>query len=101
MQLAFAFDESRYEARYLHFALVGARHLGVEFRLYLEDFRKFRVVYVKQIIEVRSADDDDLHVDRYRLGAQRRNRYIAELLREVFYRELAGSAARASARPTT
>ena len=50
MQLAFALDEPRDEARYLHLAFVRARHLRVELRLYLEDFRKFRVVYIQQVI---------------------------------------------------
>ena len=50
MQLALAFDEPRDEARYLHLAFVRARHLRVELRLYLEDLRKFRIVYIQQVI---------------------------------------------------
>ena len=50
MQLAFALDEPRDEARYLHLALVCARHLRVELGLYLEDLRKFRIVYIQQVI---------------------------------------------------
>ena len=84
VKFTFVGDKTGNKACQLHLRLRCSGHVSIKISLYLKYFLKLWVIDIEQVVEVRRANHNNLHVYGDGFGAKRGNRHITQLLSKVF-----------------